>query len=122
MAKVVGNAGSVDTGSAVTGIKNWSLASVGNTEDVTDFDSSGLKEFLATLTEWSGSFGGFFNEVAPTAVGSSVTLKLYVDATKYITGTALITGFNINTSAEGVAEMSYDYQGTGTLTLTNLVA
>ncbi len=117
MAKISGKSGKVEAPSVIAGIKSWTCDYTGDALESTDFGSSGKKEYVGGLTGWSGSFEGNYSGEAPIAPLTEVALKLYVDGTKYVTGQALITGFHITTPVDGLVTISYDFQGTGALTL-----
>jgi hypothetical protein len=117
MSHISGKVGQVDTGSAVSGIKSWTLDYTVDMLESTDFADAGVKTFLAGCSGWSGTFEGYKDGV-PQAIGASITLKLYeVAAGAYWTGTAFITGVSANTSNDGIVSYSYTFQGTGALTV-----
>ncbi|MCK5617731.1 hypothetical protein KAR91_88520 [Candidatus Pacearchaeota archaeon] len=118
MAKIHGKGGDVDTGSSVTGMNAWTLSRDAAADETTDFSSGGLKEFIAGLTEWSGTFSGF-KDGAPIAPGTTVTLSLEEVAdsgTELYTGSAIITNHSPAVEVAGVITYAYTFQGTGALT------
>jgi len=116
MSHVAGKNGYVDTGSAVSGIKSWTLDYNSDALETTDFADAGVKSYIIGGSGWSGTFEGFKDGAPQTLAGSSVTLKLYEDATYFWTGTAFITGISATTAHDGIVSYSYTYQGTGALT------
>jgi len=115
MAHLSGKDGSVDTGSAVSGIKSWTLDYTTDALETTDFADAGVKSYIVGGSGWSGSFEGY-KEGAPQTEGSSVSLQLNeYSTTTYWSGTALITGTHVTTSHDGVVSVSYNFQGTGAL-------
>jgi len=115
MAKIAGKDGSVDTGSAVAGIKSWTLDYTTDALETTDFAAAGVKSYIVGGSGWSGSFEGY-KDGGPQTEGSSVTLTLYeYSSTTYWQGTALIVGTHETVSHDGVVSVSYDFQGTGAL-------
>jgi len=116
MAHLAGKAGYVDTGSSVSGIKSWTIDYTSDALETTDYADSGVRSYIIGCSGWSGSFEGYKDGVPQTLAGSSVTLKLYEDATYYWTGTAYITGVHASSAFDGVVSYSYDFQGTGALT------
>lgn len=114
MAHLAGKSGYVDTASAVSGIKSWTLDYVTDVLETTDFADAGVKSYIVGPSGWSGSFEGY-KDGAPQTQGASVTLKLYESATAYWSGTALIIGTHPSVSYDGVVSVSYDFQGTGSL-------
>ena len=128
MAHLAGKAGNVyytTTGGTATqaaivaGMKSWNVDYVGEALETTDFGDSGKKTYIAGLTGWSGSFEGYKDGAAALTVGSSYVLHLRESATttQRYTGTAIITGLHAGGSVDGVVTQSWDFQGTGTLTV-----
>ena len=115
MAHVAGKAGQVDTGSAVSGIKSWTLDYTVDMLETTDFADAGVKTFVAGGSGWSGTFEGYKDGV-PQTIGASITLKLYeVAAGAYWTGTAFITGVSSSAAVDGIVAYNYSFQGSGAL-------
>ncbi len=120
MAHLAGKSGYVDTGSAVSGIKSWTLDYITDALETTDFADAGVKSYIVGGSGWSGSFEGY-KEGAPQTEGGAVTLKLYESATAYwysAASGALITGTHVSVAQDGVVSVSYDFQGTGALSHT----
>jgi len=117
MAHLSGKAGYVDTGSTVAGIKSWTLDYTSDALETTDFGDAGVKSYIVGCSGWSGTFEGYKDGVPQSLAGASVTLKLYEDNTYFWTGTAFITGVHANTAHDGIVSYSYDYQGSGALTV-----
>ena len=114
MAHISGKAGSVDTGSAVSGIKSWTLDYTSDALESTDFADAGIKSYIVGGKGWSGTFEGYKDGVAQilTVIASSpITLKLYEDLTYFWTGSAIITGVHATTSHDGIVSYSYDFVG-----------
>ena len=121
MAHLAGKSGYVDTGIAVTGINSWTLDYTSDTLETTDFADAGVKTYIIGCSGWSGSFGGYKDGAPQTLAGAAVTLKLYESATAYWSSAAsgaFITGVHSSVSQDGVVSVSYDFQGTGTLSHT----
>ncbi len=123
MAHLAGKSGYVDTGSAVSGIKSWTLDYTADILETTDFADVGIKTYIIGGSGWSGSFEGF-KDAAPLAlaVGGVVApialvLKENQTSTQWWSGTAFITGIHINTSDDGIVTYGYDFQGTAGLTV-----
>ena len=118
MAESAGKAGYVKEGANwVVGIKSWTCPQIAGVGDITDFQSSGLKEFILLLKEWSGTFEGSLDGT-PLTLGSTYTLHLGLVGTTEYYGSAIITGINPGVSVEGINVISYNFQGTSTLTFT----
>ncbi len=119
MARLAGYAGDVTVAaSSVTGIKSWKLDQTFEALESTAFDSVGVRAYLSGLKGWSGSFEGF-KDGAPLTIGTEIALVLKESATatqKY-TGQAIINGMHPSAGIDGLASISYDFQGTGALTI-----
>ncbi len=120
MARLAGTAGSVTVAEAAAqaGIKSWKLDHTFDTLDSTGFDSSGHRTFLPGLDTWAGSFEGY-KDGAPLTIGTEIALLLKQSATASQNwgGQAIITGSHPALGVDGLSTISYDFQGTGTLTL-----
>jgi len=118
MAHVSGKTGNVSTGANVTGIKSWSIDYSADALETTDFADAGVRTYIAGCTGWSGSFEGEKDGV-PQGIGSEITLTLYETSTanQLWTGNCLITRVSATSSADGKPTYTYDFQGTGALTV-----
>ena len=120
MSRLSGKAGEVKTPNSVTGIKSWKLDYTVDPLDVTGFDNAGVSAFIGGITKWSGSFEGY-KDGAPQALttGALVSAEFLESqtATQKYTGSILITGVHPAVSHDGPALMSYDFQGSGALTV-----
>jgi len=119
MAHLAGKAGYVSTGTAVSGIKSWSLDYTSDALEATDFADLGIKSYIVGGRGWSGSFEGYkegIEQILTVIASSPVTLSLYEDATYYWTGSAIITGVHSSTSHDGIVSVSYDFVGIAGLT------
>lgn len=124
---IAGKGGSVYIdANKVAEISQWSIDCEADDIDVTSFDSNGWKEFIAGLKEWSGSFEGNLNpndtngQVALINAwlnGTTVNLELRIDATKKLSGSALVKP-SIEMPVDDKGSISFDFQGTGQLTIT----
>lgn len=119
MAHVSGKAGQVDAASEVTGIKSWTLDYTADALETTDFDDAGVKTYIIGGSGWSGTFEGYKDGVPLPLAGAAVTIKLYESqtASQFWTGSAFIIGIHPATSHDGIVTYSYDFQGTGSLTV-----
>ena len=118
MAEIAGKSGYVKEGSnTIAGMKNWTCPQLANVGEITDFQSSGLKEFLLTLKEWSGSFDGSLDGT-PLTLGSTYVLHLGLTGTTEYYGSAIITGIIPGVTVDSINVISYSFQGTSTLTFT----
>ncbi len=118
MAHISGKAGQVNTGSAVSGIKSWSIDYTSDPLETTDFADAGVKSYIVGGSGWSGSFEGYKEGAPQGLAGAAITLTLYeVAAGTNWTGSAFITGVHATTSHDGIVSYSYDFQGTAALTV-----
>ncbi len=127
---ITGHSGSVTVESGAIGnAKAWSLDVAQETVDTTNFGSSGWKESTATLNSWSGSITVIF-DASGTAEGalqtgltggSSVTLELQLGggtgSYDVYSGEANITGQSITNDVNGIVEATFNFEGTGALTI-----
>ena len=102
----------------IAGIKSWSLDYVTDAIETTDFGDLGVRSYIAGLSGWSGSFEGY-KDGAPVTIGSEYGLELAESATttQMWLGNAIITGAHPTVSFDGVVSYTYDFQGTGVLTV-----
>jgi len=119
MAHLAGKSGYVSTGTAVAGIKSWTLDYTSDALETTDFADAGVKSYIVGGKGWSGSFEGYkegVEQILTANAASPVTLSLYEDATYYWTGSAIITGVHSSASHDGIVSVSYDFVGISALT------
>ena len=75
MGQISGKAGEVQVAAAtVVGIKSWTLDYTQDALETTDFGDSGLKNYIAGLSGWAGSFEGY-KDGAPTALGAQTLIE-----------------------------------------------
>jgi predicted secreted protein len=124
---LAGYAGSAKSGANAINITGWTLdISVDMLESHSMGDA--WKEFIAGLKEWSGSLEGDYAVPSDTNgqaavqtaffAGNTVSLSLYVDATHYYSGTALISSMSVGAQVDDKISISFDFQGSGALTYT----
>lgn len=120
MAHRSGVAGQVDSPAEAAGIKSWNLEYTVDMLDTTDFADAGVSAFIAGKTQWSGSFEGYKDGTPESlTTGASITLKLYEtqEANEFWTGQAYITAVRPSVDHDGIVSYSFDFQGTGALTV-----
>ena len=126
---IAGKNGKVIIGSGTTkvvGIKNWSLELSLETLETTALGDD-WKNYISGLKEWTASAEGDFEVITDTTgqkllsdaylAGSTVEVKLFVDATNYFTGTAYINSLSIEDPVDDVVTISIEFTGNGALTL-----
>jgi predicted secreted protein len=125
MAALAGKGGSIKLGTnAVAEMGEWSLDLELDTQEDTAFGDD-WKSYLAGLKGWSGSGSGRWDMTDTNGQkaiqdallnGTALTLKLYVDATHNYSGSAFVTGLSPSATVDGMVEISFDFQGSGSLT------
>lgn len=121
----VGTAGS-DT--AIAEIRSFSIEETADTLETTSMGDS-PRTYVASLKQFTGSIDVFWDETntggqTALTVGASVTLNLYPEGATsgdtYYGGTAIVTGRTINSTFDGLVEMTISVQGSGALTETTV--
>jgi len=120
MAHYSGKAGSVLAPGAIAGIKSWSLEYTVSMLDTTDFADAGVSSFIPGITEWHGSFEGY-KEGTPIALTTGAVVALQFLETQTANevwfGNGYITAIRPSVDHDGIVSYSYDFQGTGALTV-----
>lgn len=124
---ITGQEGSVRVGvNSVAEISEWSIDASSDTAETTNFDGNGWKEYIATLSEWSGNITGNFDPYDTTGQKAlinaffnktKVLLNLFVDKNNGIkfSGEAYITSLPVTVNVGDKVEFSCEFQGTGAL-------
>ena len=103
------------------GFFNWSITQAANPLDKTDFQSSGWKEFLLGLKEWSASAERHWltDESLAAYIGVTKIIKLFLDSSSdpqlRYEGWAIVTGLNPSVGVDTIINESLSFQGTGQL-------
>ena len=100
----------------VAGINSWSLDYTVDALETSDFQSAGVKSYIAGGSGWSGSFSGY-KSGAPLSIGSQYGIELAESATvtQMWLGTIIIMAVHPSVGFDGVVSYSYDFQGSGVL-------
>lgn len=138
MATITGNNGKVTIGGTqVLAVKSYSLDIKADTIE-TSVMTTDVRTYLKGMSSWSGSadvlvdtanLTGGANAIATLiatggAVGdSSAACIFYIDSVgspsgKYFSCNAIITGFSVKASMDGMVEGSISFQGSGAITYT----
>jgi len=139
MAILTGNNGVVKidnasgTPTAVASVRNFSVDITSDTIESTAMGND-TRQYLKGLSSWSGSADIYVDTanltggasviaaLIPTggAVGDApITVELYTNNTAgKFAGEAIITGFTVNSSMDGMVEGSISFQGSGSATFT----
>jgi hypothetical protein len=129
MATHTGSEGTVKVGvNAIAEIRSFSIEESADTlEDTTMGDTA--RTYKPSLTTFTGTVDVLWDETDTTGqgaltIGAAVTLNLYPEgdasSDTYYTGAAIVTGRTINSSFDGLVEMSISVQGNGALTQTTV--
>ena len=129
MATHTGSEGTVKVGSnAIAEIRSFSIEESADTlEDTSMGDTA--RTYKSSLTTFTGSVDVLWDETDSTGqgaltIGAEVTLNLYPEGDTtgdvYYTGTAIVTGRTINSSYDGLIEMSISVKGSGALSETTV--
>lgn len=129
MATHTGSEGTVKVGSnAIAEIRSFSIEESADTlEDTTMGDTA--RTYKPSLTTFTGSVDVLWDETDSSGqgaltIGAEVTLNLYPEGDAagdtYLTGSAIVTGRTVNSSFDGLVEMSISVQGNGALTQTTV--
>ena len=130
MATHTGSEGTVKVGSdAIAEIRSFSIEESAETlEDTSMGDTA--RTYKPSLTTFTGSVDVLWDETDTTGqgaltIGAEVTLNLYPEGDAsgdpYYSGSAIVTGRTINSSYDGLVEMSISVQGNGALSETTVV-
>jgi len=126
MAELSGYGGGVTWNSAAVSdikhnIHSWSADINCDALEVTSFADAGNRTYIRGLKGWTATCECYVdgtNFINPTSVGASGTLQLNYNNSKYLSGTALLTGFSPSVTTDGVETMTLNFQGSGAITLT----
>ena len=124
MAKISGEDGSCSLGAVTVKITNWNVEEVTEVIDTTDSGDSSNKTFIGNgWNSWSGSFEGFVETSDTGETVGAAAAELILTAASGITwtGNAIITrkATSLDVVGAEAVKVSYDFQGTGALTLAN---
>lgn len=138
MATIVGNNGVITVGgTTVLNVRSYSVDITADTIETTSMLND-TRQYLKGLSSWSGSADVYVDTLNLTggasaigaliatggAVGdSAASVVLALDSTssgsvllKKLSGSAIITGFTVNSSMDGMVEGTISFQGTGAVT------
>jgi len=108
------------TVSEVAGFYDWHLTNEAAVLETTDFQSSGLRTYISSLTGWSATAAKHWLSatfIAACPPGTKLIVKLYADEgnTKRYEGWGIISGVNTDVAVDAVIEEPITIQGTGLL-------
>jgi len=125
MATHTGSEGNIKIGSTILGeLRSYTLESTSDTiEDTSLGDTS--RTFKTGLKGFSGSASLFFDEADAgqllVTAGSSITINVSPEGSstgdKFFSGSAIVTGYNVSASFDGMVEAEMTFTGNGELTV-----
>jgi hypothetical protein len=129
MAAVIGKDGDIRIGSVTLSLDSWTLNPTFNTADITKFGNK-TKVNTQTLMEWSAEGSGtldmadaqqgaLLDQFKLGAGGSVVNLRLYTrtaTSAVYWTGSAILTGANVQSTVGDKVTVSYSFACAGNIT------
>ena len=125
MATHTGSEGTIKIGSTVLGeLRSYTLEQTSDTiEDSSMGDT--VRTYKAGLKASSGSASVFFDEADAgqllCTVGSSITLNVFPEGNtagdKFYALDAIVTGYNVSASFDGMVEAEITFQGNGAVTI-----
>ena len=125
---ICGNGGKVLVGThEVAEMSNWDLTTERSPTEVPKYGVS-REWVVCSPYSWSGSFSGNWYVDGDSAgqaaledackAGTTVSLVLSVDGTDQYAGSAYITQQAVGVPYDGIVSVSFNFQGSGTLTRT----
>lgn len=124
MATHTGSEGTVKVGSnAIAEIRSFSIEETADTLDDTTMGTI-ARTYKSSLTTFTGTVDVLWDETDTTGqgaltIGAAITLNLYPEGDTtgdvYLTGAAIVTGRSVNSTYDGLVEMSISVQGNGAL-------
>ena len=124
MAQIVGKNGVIKSGSTAIGeIRSFSIDETCDTSETTSMGDS-ARTFSATLTSFSGSIDAYLDFADSgqdtLTLGSQLTANFFPDGDTSgnvkLTGSIIVTGVSKSEAMDGIAEVSFSFQGSGALT------
>lgn len=102
----------------IAGINTWSLDYTSDALESTDFAAVGIKEYVVGGSGWSGTFAGY-KDGLPLSIGEQYGIELAesTTTTQMWLGNIIITGVHPLVDSAGIVGYSYDFQGTGSLSV-----
>lgn len=124
MAQIVGKNGVLKSGSTTIGeVKSFSIDESCDTVETTQMGDA-ARTYSSTLTSFTGSADAYLDFADggqdTLTVGSSLTLNVYPEGDTSgnveLAGSIIVTGVSKSQSFDGMAEVSFSFQGSGALT------
>ena len=125
MATHTGSEGVIKIGSTVLGeLRSYTLEQTSDTIEDTSLGDT-TRTYKAGLKGFSGSASLYFDEADAgqllVTAGSAITINLSPEGTtagdKFFSGDAIVTGYNVSASFDGMVEAEMTFTGTGAVTV-----
>ena len=125
MATHTGSEGLIRIGTTTVGeLRSYTLDQTADTIEDTSLGDT-TRTYKAGLKGFTGSASLFFDEADAgqilIVVGTEIAIKFYPEGNtagdKFYEGTAIVTGYNISASFDGLVEAEMTFTGTGALSL-----
>jgi predicted secreted protein len=125
MATHTGSEGTIKIGSTVLGeLRSYTLEQTSDTIEDTSMGDS-VRTYKVGLKGSSGSASVFFDEADAgqllCTVGSAITLNVFPEGNqsgdKFFAVDAIVTGYNVSASFDGMVEAEITFQGNGEVTV-----
>lgn len=124
MAQFAGKNGILKSGTTQIGeIRSFTIDESSDVAESTSMGDS-ARSYIQTLTQFSGTIDAYLDFADSgqdtLTIGSSVTANFFPDGDTTgdvkLSGTIIVTGVSKTQSFDGIAEVSFSFQGTGALT------
>jgi len=125
MATHTGSEGLIRIGTTTVGeLRSYTLDQTADTIEDTSLGDT-TRTYKAGLKAFAGSASLFFDEADAgqllIVVGTEISIKVYPEGNtagdKFYEGSAIVTGYNISASFDGMVEAELTFTGTGALSL-----
>lgn len=115
MAVVAAGTITFDTTAIDSSVTNVVINQMADTEEITSYDDTTWRTFIATLKSFDGSLDLLYDAGNTAAVGDSGTLAVTLTNGPSYSGTVIITGINLPAPKGGVLRQAVTFRGTGAL-------
>jgi hypothetical protein len=115
MAEIHGNAGFITFAGIAASVKSWSISWDGEVHDITSFDDSTLRIFMAGLSSWTATIEANHDATNTAKPGDTGACIFNVDAVINYSGTVFVTNVSVSTPVDGIVTVTYAVQGSGLL-------
>ena len=105
----------------ITGMNNWTVNYNADALEVTAFEDSGVRMYIAGQTGWTATATGNYSSTlsynATYKPGNDYTAKFDMGSSKELLGNVILTGVSFGAPVDGIITVGFDFQGTGALTI-----